>query len=344
MQKFPTSPPATGAAPRLLELEVEPLSEQRWAKIEQAVFERLDDPAFGAAANSRPLRTGSRRLAVWLAAAAAFCVVGVALAVAGVFAGGNSSGALSRISTGATASHVALPGLLLDVSPDSAIVVSGSQGESQLIVLDRGAVACDVAHRRPGAPLFVQAGEVRVEVVGTRFHVSRHGEAARVAVQEGVVRVTSRGQTQAVRAGESWPAAPAPSRARPLEPPATPQALPLEEPTSQRPRSGRPAASRAAPLEPESTDQAPPEVVDLQAQFESAARLERSDPGQAIQLYRGLEGGGSPWAKNALFAHGRLEAARGNRAEAKRILTQYLTRFPQGANAEDARMLLSRLD
>jgi hypothetical protein len=291
----------------------------------------------------QPSRSGSRRLVVWLAAAAALCVVGLVLAAGGVFSGGNSSGALSRISTGATASHVALPGLSLDVSPESAIVVSGSELESTLIVVDRGEVTCDVAHRRPGVPLIVQAGEVRVEVVGTRFRVTRQGEAARVAVQEGVVRVTSRGQTQPVRAGESWPTSPKPNQASASEPATSPEALPVEEPAAPRPRAGQRPAARAA-LEPDVVEKPEPSGSDLQAQFETAARLERSDPGQAVQLYQGLENGGSAWAKNALFAHGRLEAARGNRAEARRILTQYLSRFPQGANAEDARMLLSRLE
>jgi TolA-binding protein len=107
-----------------------------------------------------------------------------------------------------------------------------------------------------------------------------------------------------------------------------------------RPRSagskGSPSAASAVP------DLDAP--ADLQSQFEAAARLEAKSPVQAIQLYRGLENGSSSWAKNALFAHGRLEAARGNRAEARRILQQYLSNSPQGPNAADARLLLGRLE
>jgi TolA-binding protein len=84
--------------------------------------------------------------------------------------------------------------------------------------------------------------------------------------------------------------------------------------------------------------------VDLQSQFEAAAKLEAKSPARAIQLYQGLETGGSSWAKNALFAHGRLEAARANKPEARRVLTQYLARFPHGPNAADARMLLTQLE
>ena len=74
-----------------------------------------------------------------------------------------------------------------------------------------------------------------------------------------------------------------------------------------------------------------------------AARVEANDPAQAIALYRSLEIGTDSWAQNALFAHGRLEASRGNKADARRLLVEYLSRFPRGANADDARTVLNRL-
>jgi outer membrane protein assembly factor BamD (BamD/ComL family) len=77
--------------------------------------------------------------------------------------------------------------------------------------------------------------------------------------------------------------------------------------------------------------------------FEQAALLERSDPAQASKLYGSLESQGDSWAQNALYAQGRLEATRGNRAEARRLLERYLERFPNGSNAEDARAVLARL-
>jgi TolA-binding protein len=77
--------------------------------------------------------------------------------------------------------------------------------------------------------------------------------------------------------------------------------------------------------------------------FEEAAALERGDPGRAARLYRTLESGSDSWAQNALYAHGRLEASRGNRAEARRLLERCLVRFPHGSNAEDARSVLERL-
>lgn len=349
------------AAARLLEVDVEPLSEQRWNKIEQGVFARLDsESAVPRRGTARAVaRFGARG---WLPRAAALAAtLLLAFSVLAVLSLRRAEPTLSRVSTGAIASHLALPGIVLDVSPESAVVVSGNARESQLVVLDRGEIACDVAHRRPGVPLVIQAGEVQVEVVGTQFSVTRLGETARVVVREGAVKVSARGVTTLVRAGESWPPAldhavapPAQPAVAPVSAPAPsampPPAAPAEEssapraPSTASVRRAPKAASRARPAESNSSPSSAPAAPDLQSQFEAAAQLEAKSPARAIQLYQGLENGTSSWAKNALFAHGRLEAARGNRAEARRILRQYLVNSPQGPNSADARLLLGRLE
>ena len=341
---------------RILELEFEPLSEQRWNKIEQRVFARLDAGELPSTRDSnQPGPFSTRRARLWGLGLAASLILGVF-----ALSHSNQSAAptVSRISTGVTASHVALPGMVLDVSPHSAVVVSGSAEESALIVLDRGEVTCDVSHRRPGAPLFVQAGELSVEVVGTRFTVTRQEEAASVVVQEGVVRVKLRGRSASVKAGETWPpmltaaAGSAPSLTRDPQP-GEPQQAPSAADSAAgavRPRepAAKPRLAKEAKQAKEdrtegnpTTEALPPSV---QQQFEMATQIEAKEPGQAIRLYEAIESGSSGWASNALFAHGRLEAARGNRVAARRILTQYLKRFPAGANAPDARLLLSRLE
>jgi FecR protein len=339
---------------RVLELELEPLSEQRWSKIEHGVFARLDAGELPDARSlAVPARFSARRAGGWALGLAAAVLMAV-LALGVPFR--SAAPSVSRISTGVTASHVALPGVVLDVSPESAVVVSGNSDESAFIAVDRGEVTCDVAHRRPGAPLIVQAGEVSVVVVGTRFSVARKDDAAIVKVHEGAVRVKFRGQTAMVKAGETWP----PPRAAVASPDL---ALDLPDPPSESPDtassadvSARPAHAReATPKQAReaqkkrsgvtsssgSTEASPPS---FQSQFELATGLEAKDPIEAIRLYEGLEGSSGTWAANALFAHGRLEAARGNRVAARRILTQYLTRFPREANAPDARLLLTRLE
>jgi TolA-binding protein len=64
----------------------------------------------------------------------------------------------------------------------------------------------------------------------------------------------------------------------------------------------------------------------------------------ALATYRELAAGSGPWAMNALFAEGRFEVERGHRAEAKRLLDEYLARFPSGPNAQDARVLRARVE
>ena len=80
-----------------------------------------------------------------------------------------------------------------------------------------------------------------------------------------------------------------------------------------------------------------------QTVFEQATLLERTDPERASKLYGTLASRGDSWAQNALYARGRLEATRGNRVEARRLLELYLDRFPNGGNAQDARAVLKRL-
>jgi len=310
---------------------VEPLSEQRFAKIERSLFARLEAEA----PRSVPAPAAERRvpLLAWLAAAAAFGALVLVLASGALFGSDVAVDRTSSITTGVTPSHVALPGLSLDVQPESAVVVGGAPDKAMLIVVDRGSVVCDVAPRASDAPLVVQAGSVRVRVVGTRFSVSRVAETARVTVDHGTVEVSLAGRSWRVAAGQTWSngalakAAPAPrgeASAMPAPPREVLQA-PADSPAPPRARAE--AKSNASP----------------QAQFEEAARLERTDPAQASALYRALAAGSGSWAQNALFASGRLEAARGNPGEARRLLEQYLARFPKGANADDARAVLERL-
>jgi len=106
-----------------------------------------------------------------------------------------------------------------------------------------------------------------------------------------------------------------------------------------------PAAPSEASGEPPppSTSPAQPEAVSRRALFESAARLESSRPAAALSQYGELARGTDPWAANALYAAGRLQMDRGMHEQARRTLGAYLERFPTGANAGDARDLLSRL-
>lgn len=323
---------------RPLPVMVEPLSPQRWSKLERSLFSRLD-----AEAADPPLRTESfhplaRRALPVLAACGFALLVVVVLLLAPWRSVDGPGGAehASRITTGASGSHLVLRELTLDVEPESTVVVGAATERGMLVVLDRGSVVCDVAPRSASAPLIVQAGAAQVRVVGTRFRVQRQGESARVAVEHGLVEVTMGGRVSQVAAGQIWSGA---------EPVVVPSAR-ANEGSSARPVPSEPGVARRASARPKAVASAasePTPSLSAQARFERAARLERADPAQATAIYRTLEGGSDSWAQNALYARGRLEAARGNAAEARQVLERYMARFPKGANRDDARALLQRL-
>ncbi|MGR4865101.1 FecR family protein [Caulobacter sp. LARHSG274] len=94
-------------------------------------------------------------------------------------------------------SHVSL-------APGSRLRVTSRLG-SRALTLDRGEAFFVVAHRN-GRPFTVQAGETRVQVVGTRFNV-RKGQSVQVQVEQGVVQVlaagTGGGRQVTLRAGQT---------------------------------------------------------------------------------------------------------------------------------------------
>jgi hypothetical protein len=77
-------------------------------------------------------------------------------------------------------------------------------------------------------------------------------------------------------------------------------------------------------------------------EYDRLAALEARSPETALAGYMVLAKGTSRWADPALFAAARLAVDRHDR-RAETLLGMYLTRFPGGANAADARQLLVRL-
>lgn len=342
----------------LRNLEIEALGEQRWEKIARSTLARIERELVDVGDLPK------RREHWWahpalLVAAPLLSVLALVLFVTREQPRHAEVEPPSRITTGLNASHLALPGLALDVEPQSAVVVGVESSLGLLIVLDQGSIVCEVAPRAADRPLIIQAGGTRVRVLGTRFSVTRQGESARVKVEHGVVEVLSSGDRWRVQGGEEWPpVAPTPSARDALTPVANsdrnPEArhpLVRSRPSLSEALTERTGArSRSAPAPSSSVGEvlavretAPTLGPSRQDVFEQATALERGDPARAAQLYGSLESGADSWAQNALYARGRLEAARGNRAAAQRLLAHYLERFPQGSNAEDARAVLQRL-
>lgn len=310
--------------------EIEPLSDLGWRRVEKGVLAQLELASAPAPARSR------RRRWPWAAGLGLAACAAVALLLSlDLDPGGGALDPLrtSRIETADAPSHVSLGDAELVVEPGSAIVVA-EQADQIEVVLERGTVDCRVAPRQQRAPFVVLAGRVRVEVVGTKFAVSRDGDSARVVVHEGVVEVLAGGDRTRVRAGERWPER---EVAAAESPTLEMEAELVERPEQRRPRRPQ-RATRADAEEPEADAPTPQELYD------TAARLESSDPAAAVALYRQLASRNGPWAANALFAHGRLELDRGHHDTGRRLLRRYLRRFPDGANAPDARALLADQD
>jgi len=304
-------------------LDIEPLGEQRWSRIERDLFERVAEAEARAEPAVERVASAPRwRMATALVLAGAVAAVGGAVAWRSLSTPARVVAVVpSRITTAAAGSSVNVGEATLDLAPQSTVFVSGDDAQGVTVALDRGRVECEVPPRKGRPPFSVDAGDVIVRVVGTHFAVTRSDTDVKVDVERGVVQVVTAGRQIDVHAGEHWPTESVVSAAS-ARPPPSPE--PAAVPSATTPSSATP----------------PPSPREL---YESASRLEASRPDLAVSMYRDLASRGGPWGMNALFAQGRLELDRGHAGEARRLLESYLARYPSGPNADDARQLLERL-
>lgn len=345
-------------------LPVEPLSERRWEQIQEAVMVRL--AADGAerlghagreALDKRPA-SFPRTARTWYALVVATGLgVAVSLLIAGI--GEREIPSLADVVTGPQSTRLDWGGAVVEIAPASDVSLRSDRlgRGGATITLRSGRVMCDVAPRPAKSTFVVRAGDVRVEVLGTRFVVSRTSGDVGVEVLRGTVRVVTPDEMVTVGAGETWGTAP-----RPVPVPAkenrpdqavhphvsTPNIRPGLDPKARR-RPGAGEAPHREAIGRSEASQDPFQRTDSQSEsgarvrYEMAAQLEARDPEAAVDIYRELAAGRDLWAGNALFAHGRLQADRKRVDEARRLLAEYLRRFPAGPNAEDARALLAKI-
>lgn len=206
---------------RRLSPDVEPLSERRWASIEEKVLERIDaEPLRPVHDRARPSRVRRAGFAVGgvLAAAAA---VALALWARPEPVRDEALLASSRVVTAGDVVHTTAGDVSIRVAPRSSLLVLERSRDTWLVSIEHGEATFSVPPRRERAPFAVEAGLVRVEVVGTRFSVAREAgtSTATVVVTEGTVRVVASGEETLVHAGERWPEAEAArSELEPVEP------------------------------------------------------------------------------------------------------------------------------
>lgn len=310
-------------------LPVEPLSEKRWEAIERGVLDRLDAPAERA-------EPRGRRIPVLVLGIAASLAVAAALAFAMLPATSAPAAnrlASTRIATELASAETSLGEVSVTLAAHSELTAVGGDSDGWLVVLEHGTATFEVPPRRERPSFVVQAGSTRVEVVGTRFTVSRT-ESVSVSVDHGRVRVLDGAREWELEDGGRWPVevtSASPDAVVSVSTPGAPDAL------------GEPEAMRAPVRAPEVArlPEAPRSLPSARERFDEAASLEARRPDDALALYAALESEGGPWAANALFARGRLASELGRRSIATAALERYLDRHPDGPNAEDARALLA---
>lgn len=328
------------------DLPIEPLSDAAFARVEAAVFAELDSHVPQSTPGARRL---PRRLTFALVAAIAL-PIGAVLAlswrdsIVPSRAGAPAPALLStRIVANATSTDTVLGDVSIHLEPGASLVAVRDGADGSLVLLERG-VARFLVPPRGHRPFKVQAADVAVEVVGTRFRVARHDNAVSVQTSEGVVRVTSGGRTTLLPAGTSFDSTPSSAAQAPSTSP-----VPADEATRQdqgkHVETSSPSAdavpTRAAP--PPQQGSKSPSLVDPRERFEQASRLEASDSTTSLRIYASLAARGGRWSEPALYAQARLELELGHVERATTLLQRYLHDHPQGTNAGDVRLLLSKL-
>lgn len=343
-------------------LEVEPLDDARWAKIEENVLSEVactapkPTPAADSARRAPTTPDGDHATEPSVVrariAAAVFGFVAMAALVllllrtfapaSSSFSSGSvaSASAPLHVASGDSASHATIGSADLEIEPRTEVVATGDDGRGIVVVLERGAVTFEVPPRAGRPPFVVQAGDVGVRVVGTRFRVAREPDGVTVKVAHGTVEVSHHGEIRPVREGEHW------SSHAVTTPASSTKAEVARDPSAYAPSTPDPPAS--GPVEPRAPSSARtispgPSGLDDRAAYEAAARSEGFDYAGSLAGYRKVAARGGPWAEPSLFAAGRLAAEHGDRATARALLQDYLRRYPNGRNAADARALLARL-
>jgi ferric-dicitrate binding protein FerR (iron transport regulator) len=327
-----------------------PQSDARRERVEKKLFERLAAVRVVERAEAVIPPERTRRMPLWLAGGALAAAAVIALVVLRSDPAREGIPAPSRIVTpvGGT-SQVTLPGALIEARSDTSVEVQHGPDGAITLVVARGTVECDVEPRGNRPPFKVVAGDVLVEVVGTRFTVART-PAPRVDVARGKVRVTAPGGQWLVEAGEAWPD---PSRTASASVP-----LPAHEPevaaesevapdvvaapapaVTREPARTAPSHKKAAAATRARDNEKASAVTERERARESykiAIGLEATDPDKAAALYRAIATDGKGMESVALVSLAELQLRRKQPAAALATLDEYGKRFPSAANAEDA--------
>jgi hypothetical protein len=301
-----------------------PTSEARRERVEREVFARLDamrdidhSNAIAPVRVRRPMLLAAGFVAVAAAASLFFVVTRntpapqpttPSLVV-------TPAGGSSRFTVGDS---------VIDAGSDTSVEVKQDKNGTTTLTLARGSVDCDVMPRPNRPPFRVIAGDVTVEVVGTRFEVSRTGNLIRVDVSRGKVKVHGNGEQRMLEAGESWASA---------------QVAIVTPPEPARPAVVEPQKQPAQPEQPEIEPARPAKpIVQITPEQAWKAALATKDETRRARAYRTVANGNHTWAALSLFNLAELQAKTDVGASLA-TLDELKRRFPNAGNAEDAAWL-----
>lgn len=338
-----------------MKIRVEPPSpEMRRERVEKKLFAQLAAVELAERVDTVLPRPRRSRMPYLLGAAAlAAAVLALVMFVRRTDAPTREVASPSRVVTPVGGESRFIVGdAVIDAKSDTSVEVQHGENGAITLVLARGAVDCDVEPRHGRPPFRVIAGDLKVEVVGTRFTVTRT-PALRVDVARGKVKVTSSTGTTLVEAGESWPAITA--EVQPVvEQPA------VAEPAVAEPAVAGPAAEQPAVEQPPVVAEQPPthiaapKTVAKQAKpvaaaptdealaqksYNVAVNLETSNPAKAATIYRAIatDSKTSPTlAATALLSLAQVQLRLMDPAGALSAADEYMKRFPKATSAQEA--------
>lgn len=320
---------------------VEKLSDVEWARLERGLWAKLDNAPPASAPEPDEPRRRWWLLAIPAVAAAAIAIV-VTRPSAPTPEKGVETADVRIVAPGSASTTATFDDAHIELAPAAAVVM---RRDKPITVLERGAAWFSVAPRIDRPAFTVVAGDTTVRVLGTRFHVARVGERVDVEVDHGRVEVQFRDRVVTLGAKQTW-TSDAPERVSLLDAPKPVIEDPVEEPKPAvvDPKPVKKVDPPVQKVDPKPPDKPPVTSVDPdQTKFEQLAILEKTNPQAALTGYMELAQRRGKWSPNALYAAARLAADRRDPLAAT-LLEGYLKRYPNGANASDARALLARIN
>jgi hypothetical protein len=217
------------------------------------------------------------------------------------------------------------------VPEGAARFVRATDGGTEIVTLEDGAIDLSVRHLSAGERFLVKTGDAEVEVRGTIFRVeARDNRLQNVAVVEGKVEVRFRGGAFLLGADERWDR---PAEARTIAPPSVPVIAPTASPrvvvsAKRGAASPRPGASASPPAD--------------DAFVEGMGMMERGDYGAAARHLDAFSksNAGDDRAEDAAFLVILALQRAGRGAEAVAAARRYLGAYPAGYRRAEAQSIV----